>query len=186
MPCIIDGVDAMQMMKDRVGRKAAISLTISDAMFRGLWIENRVPEEYDGMHYGGKCVWEYEIEGFWSTCMYDWGGMTCSGDHHLRCGLWRDLHSNSRVVHLREQASQREAQFAGEPFPYGAGWNQGTNRLVVAIVVFEQRLSSSHHFRAIVSNEWAALGDNRISEFKSQHASWNSHSVWLSHQLCLS
>ena len=73
------------------------------------------------MHYGGKCVWEYEIEGFWSTREYGSGGMTNSGDHHLWCGLWCDLHSDSGVVHLREQASQGEAQLAGESFSYGAG-----------------------------------------------------------------
>ena len=58
----------MEYVKAHVGSKEQIVLTISSDEIYDSPLENRVPEEYGGMKYGGECIWEYEIEGFWSTC----------------------------------------------------------------------------------------------------------------------
>ncbi|KAK8810997.1 hypothetical protein WA556_004139, partial [Blastocystis sp. ATCC 50177/Nand II] len=57
VPCVIDEVDVMEFYKRQVGKTSAINVEIKD----------RKPVEYGGFHYGGECVWEYEIEGIWST-----------------------------------------------------------------------------------------------------------------------
>ncbi|KAM7453472.1 hypothetical protein BLSTO_05780 [Blastocystis sp. subtype 1] len=53
VPCVIDEVDVMEFYKRQVGKTSAINVEIKD----------RKPVEYGGFHYGGECVWEYEIEG---------------------------------------------------------------------------------------------------------------------------
>ena len=58
----------MKWVKQRIGMKSQVILTISSVEIYDSSLENRVPEEYGGMKYGGECIWEYEIEGFWSTC----------------------------------------------------------------------------------------------------------------------
>ena len=55
-------------VKQHVGMKSQVILTISCVRPNHSSLDNRVPEEYGGMKYGGECIWEYEIEGFWSTC----------------------------------------------------------------------------------------------------------------------
>ena len=100
----------MEYVKAHVGRKEQIVLTISSIRCNHSSLENRVPEEFGGMHYGGECVWEYEIEGFWSTCECSSVFFTNSGDYDIQHLYWSYLHSDSRIVHLREQASSREAQ----------------------------------------------------------------------------
>ncbi|KAK8824633.1 hypothetical protein WA577_007029, partial [Blastocystis sp. JDR] len=57
VPCIIGKDDQMYFVKQEVGKMSKLTVTI----------KNRKPVEYGGMHEGGECVWEYEIEGFWST-----------------------------------------------------------------------------------------------------------------------
>ena len=58
----------MQYLKGHVGRKSTVVLTIRCIHCNHSCVDNGIPEEYGGMKYGGECVWEYEIEGFWSTC----------------------------------------------------------------------------------------------------------------------
>ena len=68
MPCVIGGVDYMQYVKGHVVRKSTVTLTIRCIHCDHSCVDNGIPEEYGGMKYGGECIWEYEIEGFWSTC----------------------------------------------------------------------------------------------------------------------
>ena len=67
MPCVIGKTDFMMWVKQHVGMKSQVILTISCVRPNHSSLDNRVPEEYGGMKYRGECVWEYEIEGFWST-----------------------------------------------------------------------------------------------------------------------
>ncbi|KAK8824176.1 hypothetical protein WA556_003500 [Blastocystis sp. ATCC 50177/Nand II] len=57
VPCVIGKDDQMYYVKQEVGNTSKLTVTI----------KNRKPVEYGVMHEGGECVWEYEIEGFWST-----------------------------------------------------------------------------------------------------------------------
>ncbi|KAK8832007.1 hypothetical protein WA577_005106, partial [Blastocystis sp. JDR] len=56
-PCVINGDDQFKYLKQSIGLKSTVSVTI----------KNGVPEEFEDFHYAGKCVWVYEVEGFWST-----------------------------------------------------------------------------------------------------------------------
>ena len=69
VPCVINGTDYMLFVKEEVNKTSSLTVTISARGEKISCVENRKPLEYGEMHYGGECVWEYEIEGFWSTCM---------------------------------------------------------------------------------------------------------------------
>ena len=134
MPCIVDGFDYMEYVKKHVGTKSNVIRTISSSRHDHLSLENRVPEEYGGMHYGGECVWEYEIEGFWSTCECSSVFFTNSGYHHLQYLHWCYLHSDPRVVHLREQTPQGEAQHFVERFSCWTRGGEGTLCVVLYLL----------------------------------------------------
>ena len=121
-------------VKQHVGMKSQVILTISSVEIYDSSLENRVPEEYGGMKYGGECIWEYEIEGFWSTCEWFPFLFTNSGDYDIQYFYWRDLHSNSRVVHLREQASSRVAQHFTEQLSCWTRGGEGTCCVVASLL----------------------------------------------------
>mgnify|MGYP007020476930 FL=1 len=72
VPCVIGKDDQMYYVKQEVGKTSKLTVTISICGLEWWCIENRKPVEYGGMHEGGECVWEYEIEGFWSTRNDTW------------------------------------------------------------------------------------------------------------------
>ena len=89
-----------------------------------LWVEDRKPVEYGGFHYGGECVWEYEIEGIWSTCIDALDGMRNSGNHNcLHQCLCPNFHY--RFVYLRKQASSWEEKQSSRP-ARRRGWKDGS------------------------------------------------------------
>ena len=66
-PCYLGTIDLMYYAKQNVGKQSNLTVTIGTHHTILSWIENKKPVEYGGMHEGGECIWEYEIEGFWST-----------------------------------------------------------------------------------------------------------------------
>ena len=134
VPCVIGKDDQMYYVKQEVGKTSKLTVTISACRLRWWCIECKKPVEYGGMHEGGECVWEYEIEGFWSTRIIEWVCMMNSCDHDLQYSDWCCFDSGDRFVHIRKQASCWEENEPVEPFPRW-GWCEDSCCLIVARVI---------------------------------------------------
>ena len=70
-PCVIDGVDKWDYAKGFINTTSKNTFVIRICRSITSLLGKGIPEEYGTFHYSGKCVWVYEVEGFWSTCD-DW------------------------------------------------------------------------------------------------------------------
>ncbi|KAK8794038.1 hypothetical protein WA171_003165 [Blastocystis sp. BT1] len=56
-PCVINGDDQWKYIREQIGFKSTFDVVMN----------GKKPETSGNYAYGGKCVWNYEIEGIWST-----------------------------------------------------------------------------------------------------------------------